>query len=206
MTRNKGFTLVEVLVAVVVMALIGLASAAVINTMMRSSEQSEEALAELERLQFAMISIEQDLRQLVKRDNVTRSYLFIDENRLGLVRTGWLNPQGLFPRSELQPVVYVIRDDVLVREHFYYVDVSESSEPISRELLTGVTAFQVTPLSSADVFNTSKSPQRPGLRQQQLRTYRLPSAVEVSISTGRWGTLTRVFLLADGGTDASPAP
>lgn len=132
MTRNNGFTLVEVLVAVVVMALIGLASAAVINTMMRSSEQSEEALAELERLQFAMISIEQDLRQLVKRDNVTRSYLFIDENRLGLVRTGWLNPQGLFPRSELQPVVYVIRDDVLVREHFYYVDVSESSEPISR--------------------------------------------------------------------------
>src|SRR5690554_2638769 len=113
MTRKNGFTLVEVLVAVVVMALIGLASAAVINTTMRASEQSEEALAELERLQFAMISIEQDLRQLVKRDNVTRSYLFIDENRLGLVRPGWLNPQGLFPRSELQPVVYVIRDDVL---------------------------------------------------------------------------------------------
>src|SRR5690554_1474885 len=90
MTRNNGFTLIEVLVAVVVMALIGLASAAVINTMMRASEQSEEALAELERLQFAMISIEQDLRQLVKRDNVTRSYLFIDENRLGLVRTDWL--------------------------------------------------------------------------------------------------------------------
>ena len=202
MKRSAGFTLVEVLVAVVVMAIIGLASAAVIHTMMRSSEQSKAALLELEELQFAMLTLEQDVRQIIKRSNITRSYLLIDENRLAFIRTGWLNPQGLFPRSELQPVAYFIRDDALIREHYYYVDVSESTEPIARQLLTGVTGLEVTPLSDAEVRNWSK--RNAGLSAGPRFTHQLPPALEVTLTTERWGTITRVFLIAEGGDDVAP--
>src|SRR5690554_1728069 len=171
---QRGFTLVEVLVTVVIMAIIGLASAAVINAIMRTSEQSEVAIAQLQKLQYGMLVMEQDIRQIVPRDNPTGQYLFYDQGRLGFVRAGWFNPQGLFPRSELQPVAYLLRDGSLVREHFTFVDVSEASDPFSRVVLEGVDSFDVRALG-----------QQEGGAVQGLHptSTALPRALEVTIDT-----------------------
>lgn len=203
--RRRGFTLVEVLVTVVIMAVIGLASAAVINAIMRTSEQSEQAIARLEKLQYSMLILEQDIRQIVARDNPTGRYIFIDEGRLGFVRSGWFNPLGLFPRSELQPVAYVIREGNLVREHFNFVDVSESSEPVSRIVLEGVTAFTAKPLRRGAVQG-----QTPTSRRNNSNDINdiegLPPALEITLETEAWGTIQRVFLINDGGLDDQPSP
>lgn len=183
--RQSAFTLVEVLVTVVIMAVIGLASAAVINAIMRTSEQSEAAIEKLQQLQYAMLTLEQDLRQIVPRENPTGMYLFNDDNRLGFIRAGWFNPQGLFPRSELQPVAYVLRDGQLIREHFYFVDVVSSSEPQSRVLLNDVESFDVTFLSREK-------------DSQKLSPTAIPPAIEITLNTKRWGEITRVFLLNSG--------
>ena len=205
MQYRRGFTLVEVLVTVVIMAVIGLASAAVINAIMRTSEQSEAAIARLEKLQYSMLILEQDIRQIVARDNPTGRYIFIDEGRLGFVRSGWFNPLGLFPRSELQPVAYVIREGNLVREHFNFVDVSESSEPVSRIVLEGVTAFTAKPLRRGAVQGQNPTSQRNN--SNDINDIEgLPPALEITIETEAWGTIKRVFLINDGGLDEQPSP
>jgi len=209
MQRRRGFTLVEVLVTVVIMAVIGLASAAVINAIMRTSEQSEAAIARLEKLQYSMLILEQDIRQIVARDNPTGRYIFIDEGRLGFVRSGWFNPLGLFPRSELQPVAYVIREGNLVREHFNFVDVSESSEPVSRILLEGVTALTAKPLRTG-LREGAVQGQTPTSQRNNSNDINdiegLPPALEITLETEAWGTIQRVFLINDGGLDEQPLP
>jgi len=196
----RGFTLVEVMVTVVIMAVIGLASAAVSNAIMRTSEQSEAAIEQLQQLQYAMLTMEQDLRQIVPRDNPTGMYLFSDDNRLGFIRAGWFNPQGVFPRSELQPVAYVLRDGQLMRGHFYFVDVVSSSEPQSRVLLSDVESFEVQFLSRSR-GNNDNNRNRSNDRQT-LSPTAIPPAIEITLNTKRWGEITRVFLL-NGGEFAS---
>ena len=132
---TKGFTLVEVLVAIVVFAIIGLASAAVVNTMMRTNEQSAAARDALTQLQQAMYLVEQDMRQAVSRRTPRGDYY---------VRAGWFNPGNLLPRSELQAVRYFVNEDnELIREHFTYVDMAPSSEPTERVLLSGVESITI---------------------------------------------------------------
>ncbi|RUO49289.1 type II secretion system minor pseudopilin GspJ [Pseudidiomarina donghaiensis] len=220
--KSHAFTLVEVLVTVVIMAVIGLASAAVINAIMRTSEQSEEAIAQLQKLQYAMLVMEQDIRQIVPRENVTGRFVFYDNERLGFVRGGWFNPQGLFPRSELQPVAYLLRDGNLVREHFYFVDVTSASEPQTRVLIEDVESFSVRFLArsrgggerGADPGSDRGSDfgSNRGSDQGPPPTV-IPDALEITLQTKRWGEINRVFLLnggdfneapRDGGSNAQP--
>ncbi|CUA86502.1 type II secretion system minor pseudopilin GspJ [Pseudidiomarina woesei] len=203
--KSRAFTLVEVLVTVVIMAVIGLASAAVINAIMRTSEQSEEAIAQLQKLQYAMLVMEQDIRQIVPRENVTGRFVFYDNERLGFVRGGWFNPQGLFPRSELQPVAYLLRDGNLVREHFYFVDVTSASEPQTRVLLEGVEGFSVRFLARERGADPgAERGADPGPDQGPPPTV-IPDALELRLQTKRWGEITRVFLLNGGDYAEAPA-
>ncbi|WP_258807331.1 type II secretion system protein GspJ [Pseudidiomarina sp. CB1] len=193
--KHVGFTLVEVLVAIVVFAIIGLASAAVVNSMMRTNEQSAEVREELQQLQQAMLMIENDLRQAVSRRTPEGDYY---------VRAGWFNPGNLLARSELQPVRYIInQDQQLVRQHYTYADMSPTSDPTERVVLEGVTEFQVEPII--------KGSERSGLgitlnqqpQAEQDGPMEIPDGVEVTLKTERWGTIVRVFIL-NGGDFSEP--
>ncbi|RUO74576.1 prepilin-type cleavage/methylation domain-containing protein [Pseudidiomarina sediminum] len=193
----KGFTLVEVLVAVVVFAIIGLASAAVVNTMMRTSEQSEAARQRLEQLQRGMFTIEQDLRQALSRRTPAGDYY---------VRAGWFNPGNLLLRSELQPVRYRVNEEQqLIREHYTYVDMSASVEPTVRVILTGVTSFEVAPLvtGSGEFAGGAMQSLQPQQQAGDEGAMPIPDGVEVTIETEQWGTIVRVFVL-NGGDFSAP--
>ncbi|NCU60867.1 MULTISPECIES: type II secretion system minor pseudopilin GspJ [unclassified Idiomarina] len=195
--RRAGFTLVEVLVTVAIMAVIGLASAAVVNAMMRTSEQSEQAIAQLEQLQYTMLLIEQDIRHIVPRQTSTDFYLLAEENLLAFVRSGWFNPAGIFPRSELQPVVYSIEEDTLWRQSAIFVDVADGEDSFTkRPMLEGVTALEVEFLGyskelndQANEFGSSRN------IQSQRATGELPPALLLRVHTNSWGVIERVLLL-----------
>ncbi|MGQ4276519.1 type II secretion system minor pseudopilin GspJ [Pseudidiomarina sp. E22-M8] len=191
--RSGGFTLVEVLVAMVVFAIIGLASAAVVNTMMRTSEQSAEARENLSELQRAMFLLEQDLRQAVSRRTPQGDYY---------VRAGWFNPGNLLPRSELQPVRYQIDEDKnLVRQHYTYVDMSSSQEPTERIVLRGVTKFEVKPLIKGEESDDMST--RMAAETEETDAMAIPDGLEVTLETEQWGTIVRVLVL-NGGDFSEP--
>lgn len=194
---TQGFTLVEVLVAVMVFAIIGLASAAVVNTMMRTSEQSEAARLRLEQLQRGMFTLEQDLRQALSRRTPAGDYY---------VRAGWFNPGQLLLRSELQPVRYSVNDEQqLVREHYTYVDMSRAVEPTQRIILEGVTSFDVQPIvtGSGEFAGGAMQGLAPQQGQGDGGAMAIPDGVEVTLETEQWGTIVRVFVL-NGGDFSAP--
>ena len=161
-SHRRGFTLIEILVAMAIFTLIGLASTGVLNSVINSDQLSSERFAKLEELQRAMLTIERDILQIVPRalrvngepvsvvisggDDVLNS----DADGLGFVRAGWHNPQMLLPRSTLQAVSYRIQEKQLQRLYGNYVDNVIGYEPKIKILLSDIEDFQVSFLTEVE--------------------------------------------------------
>ena len=116
---QRGFTLIEILIAMAIFTLIGLASTGLLTTVIDSNDISEERFAKLQLLQRAMITIERDLQQAVPRAarvNGEKQDVVMsggetddsDDDGIGFVRGGWHNPQLMLPRSTLQFFAYIL--------------------------------------------------------------------------------------------------
>lgn len=152
--KQQGFTLVEVLIAIAIFAFIGVASTAVLTTVLDSDKLSSSRFDKLQRLQRAITIIERDIEQAVPRavrvdgeasETVMRGGDPDDSEGLAIafVRGGWQNPQMMLPRSTLQSVAYRIRDGKLERLYTNYVDSVSGTEPKVRELLDNISEFKV---------------------------------------------------------------
>lgn len=195
--RSAGFTLVELLLAMLIFALLGVASSFVLNQMLSSDERAYERRSQLQDMQFAMMMLERDVRQMVARplraqpEEARDLYLLhdgaatdSDADGLGFVRAGWSNPAAMLPRSQLQPVLYRLRENVLERISSDYVD-DVSGRPQVQQLLTGVTDFRVSFVHQGEAL------------EEWRVTGALPEVVIVTLTTEEYGAIER-WLLTSG--------
>lgn len=114
--RARGFTLLEVLVAISIFALIGIASYRVLSGVMQADERLAARAQQMRSVNRALWIMQQDIEQLLKRNvrgadgatSATDNYLLVDNEAdlpLQLTRGGRSNPLGL-PRSNMQRVAY----------------------------------------------------------------------------------------------------
>ncbi|QPF76449.1 prepilin-type N-terminal cleavage/methylation domain-containing protein [Roseateles sp. DAIF2] len=104
--RSTGFTLVEVLVALVIMAAIAVMAWRGIDGMLRSREISQASLQRSERLQTVLVQWEQDLRMLQDSELNTVPPLTFDGSTLRILRR---QAEGL------QLVAWTLREGRLYR-------------------------------------------------------------------------------------------
>ena len=120
MHTHRAFTLIEILVALAVFAIIGVLSSRILLGMVDVSSATADHAATLAELQRAVSVVERDVQQLVRRSvrdehgDPRDAVAVNDEALLELTRRGWQNPLGA-PRAELQRVAYVLRDEKLIR-------------------------------------------------------------------------------------------
>lgn len=112
MRPQRGFTLVEMLVALAIFALLGAAAWQVLDGVIRSDERTAAHNAQLRQYNRAMAQLRQDLEQVVPRPvrgpaGVQRPWLAVGDATLPieLTRAGVANPLGL-QRSGMQRVAY----------------------------------------------------------------------------------------------------
>lgn len=192
--KNRGFTLVELLVAMLIFALIGLASYTVLSQMTNSDARSKERQQALNEVQFAMLMLERDVRQMMMRPVravpqeqrdifvfTDGSMLDSDMDGLAFVRAGWSNPNAQLPRSSLQPVLYRVRENVLQRIYNTYVD-DVSARPFVQDLLHGVEDFRISFLHDGETINTWNQPGQ------------LPQVVVVQLTLEEYGYIERLLL------------
>ncbi|TNF36788.1 MAG: type II secretion system protein GspJ, partial [Gammaproteobacteria bacterium] len=67
-TRNCGFTLIEVLIAIAIFAVLSLLAYGGLQSVITGKQQTEEALLRLRELQLTMNHFQRDFEQLVPRD------------------------------------------------------------------------------------------------------------------------------------------
>ena len=200
----RGFTLIEILVAMAIFTIIGLASTGVLTSVINSDQLSTERFGKLEELQRAMLTIERDILQIVPRAlrvngepiglviSGGEDVLDSDADGLGFVRAGWHNPQMLLPRSTLQAIGYRIQEEQLQRLYGNYVDNVIGYEPKIKILLSDIEDFRVSFLTESEQL------EEPEEWQEIYSGETLPLAISVTIVSKTFGEIRREFMLANG--------
>lgn len=197
--NNKGFTLLEVIIAIALFSVISMASFAVFETVLNSENISAQRTKRINELQRGFLIIERDMLQIAKRslrlngEAPLKNFLYTDENSfstseqaLGFVRSGWTNPGLLLPRSNMQAVAYQLNDKVLERIHFNFVDAVQGEEPKIRPLFSQLEKVDF------EFYYAKKW-------QKTLQKNTLPLAIAIEIETIDYGVIRRQFLVAGDG-------
>lgn len=200
-----GFTLLEIMIAMAIFTVIGLASNAVLSSVIDSNQLSEERFERLQVLQRAMLVLERDLLQAVQRPirvegestdvviNGGANLLSSEADGLGFVRGGWQNPQMLLPRSTLQAVGYRVQEGRLERLYGNYVDNVIGYEPKIRVIMEDVEDFTVE-----FYLGGKQVGQKETKWEEKYVGTTLPQAIAVTLVSKDFGEIRREFLLNAG--------
>ncbi len=194
--RVRGFTLLELIIAIAIFSVVSLAGFTIFDTVLRGDETSKVRSERQNELQRAFLLIERDLLQISKRtlriegespkDNFLMSSdenFLADEQAIAFVRGGWTNPGLALPRGDLQSVAYRLVDNTLERLHYNFVDAVVGQEPKVRQLITLVDSL-------AFEFYDGKK----WLKKWSGKT--LPLAIAIEVETTDFGLIRRQFLVA----------
>lgn len=201
----QGFTLVEVLIALAITAVIALFAHQTFVAAADSNEQSEAILAELDALDRTWQRLGLDLRNIVLVENavnadgeaiVSLTSEPDEDYVLRLLRGGRANLQ-LFERSNLQGVGYRLVDGVLWRDVWEHGLSEEEVTPVRVDLLHGIDRLQwrFLPAGVATVEDGAWVNNWP-LSDSADAT--LPLGVEVIIESASFGEVRRIFSLLPG--------
>ena len=196
---QQGFTLIEIIVALVIFALIGLGSYSLLTNSMTIADQVELKGDRLAELQRAELRMEQDIVQFAFRSTrnefgdripLLRGETGFSESSgyLEFTRSGWSNPAAL-PRSDLEHVIYKLEDGTLWRLSWYYLDHAEETADLKRPLLTGVTKLTLGFLEGEDLWRDSWNTANSDAIDS------IPRAISVEIELFEGVTLKRVYRL-----------
>lgn len=200
MKSQRGFTLVEIMIAVLISAILSVMAFEAMQQALDNRERVRAAEKRVREVQNAVRGLVQDFSQITPRP--VREPLGSEfqpavlartttSTQISLTRGGWMNPAGL-GRSTLQRVRYVLRDGKLFREHWMVLDAQLEPQPQSKELLSGVKSFRLRFMNDGRSWQEDWPP--PSLSNppgEQWMRWR-PIAVEVTLELEDWGKLTRL--------------
>ena len=196
--RARGFTLLEVLVAVVILGIISMLAYGGYNQLVRQSEIVDSSAARTRAIQSTVQRMAEDFEMLEPRpireplgeeiEPALRAGGTRTDTLLDLTRSGWTNPAGL-SRSTLQRVTYRLMDNKLERAYWIALDRTLTTEPTSAVLLDKVRTVSFRFMDQ----NQSWHEQWPPLGYSGPDAARIrPIAVEITLELEDWGKLVRL--------------
>ena len=142
-SSQKGFTLIEILVALFIFSVVGMISAQLLGRTLDAYEVLEDRGDRLSQIHRAMFVVQRDMLQYQDRAVRTASgdsfpaLMIGDEGSLEMTRGGWCNPLQR-PRSNLQRVAYRLQGENLVRAYWPVLDRLGGEEPLTQTILEEV--------------------------------------------------------------------
>ncbi len=224
MNRSRGVTLIELLIAIVISAIVASLAYASLDASRRATERGSANINEINNVESLFQALQADFDHIVDRrlpDAVTSTTIgrgsppfsggeilaqeVIDMPGayvLRMVRDGWSNPLQQ-QRSDLQRVAYRLDEDGrLWRDYWSERNQPLEELPLGQRLLTeGVDEFRIRFLPAAPTDFTEGAwqlswPASDTQVQNNVRRNVFPAAVEVTLSTESLGEIQRLFVLA----------
>ena len=206
--HSHGFTLLEVLIAISIFAVIGLAAYRVLDVVIRSQVQVAAQDEKIRALERAMHIISADFEQLANRpirDNYADPLGALlaphESYAIEFTRQGWRNPLQL-PRSQLQRVAYELgsvsdnNDETgthLLRHYWTVLDRAQDSEPRTQVLLKNIDDLQIRFLDKESQWQS----EWPAKLASGEPGKGLPSALLVELHSQQSGHIQRLYQLSE---------
>ena len=204
-SRCKGFTLLELMVAIALFAMISTASYKLFMSVTKAQEVTNTVMDELDELQRAEIILESDLFQAVQRpirDDQGRQQPALRLPGIGgtaieFTRAGWQNPLQA-TRSTLQRVAYSLEGKELIRYYWPMLDRAPGTKRIRQTVLRGVKNVKFRVLEISGDWLKTWPPTKSSTPGVVFRTplKRIPQAIEVTITHEKVGAMITIVPLA----------
>lgn len=188
----RGFTLVEVLIAVLVFGVLAASAYVALDGLSRAALSHRTHSAELAGLQLAVARLDADLRQLTTRsiriDGGRAPALLGERDRLVGTRAGWANHGGA-ERSHLQRFGWQFDNGELTRLHWPVTDPAPGAMPLLDAVLDELDEWQFRYRDASGGWH-----ERWPLDAAQVEV--LPTAIEVNFVSRQFGAVRRLLVLS----------
>ena len=196
--KQNGFTLLELLIAISVFAVMSFMAYGGLSNVIANSESSKAALERLHTVQLSMFNIGRDLSQIAKRNirdefGDSQNYILSGGNNDSVIeftRNGRRNPANLL-RSNLVRVAYKLEEGNLIRMQWPQLDRVQGMIPYENTLLTDVTNLNLRFLDNSAKWHDEWPP-----LNSAGTTSGTPGnleAIEMKITLNDWGEIRRLI-------------
>jgi len=193
---QKGFTLIEVFVALTVFGVMAMLAYMSLGQTLSNADMLNERMDRLQAIQRTVSYLSTELLQAVPRPIRVElgdapvpalQSSFGSEFALQLTHGGWPNPAGV-PRSTMQRTAYRIEDGELIRYHWNVLDRTVNNTPLATIMLEDVESLTFRFLQPTNEWTD----QWPPLSAQGVPNTSLPRAVEIVLTLADEGEINRL--------------
>jgi len=199
-TSQRGFTLLEILVAMAIASFIGVAAMELLDKSTVAHRKIQQQGDRYNAIERTMLFISNDIQQIAPRkfrdefgdikENLT-SDDSIGKTHLSFTRLGRRNPAGL-ARSNLEKLTYLVEDEKLKRISYLYPDGMSLENGLNRTLLDKIDKLS---LQFFDGENWSEF--WPVDTAASSSSNALPVAIRVTLELQDIGSINRLYVISD---------
>ena len=190
---KSGFTLIEMVVAIAIFAVVGVLAYGGLNHVLKNQEHIQDSEERLKNLQLTFRYLERDMSQIIDRSvrnqygDIQYAFIGDEEKAISFTHSGWRNPANL-ARSKLQRVAYELSDKTLKRYTWSQLDGAIAEEYFSTNLLEDVESLSMRYLDQSNRWHTTWPP-----LNTNPESIGIPKALEITIKTQPWDEVKRIF-------------
>ena len=194
MSKPKGFTLLEILIALFIFSIISLIVVTALHTTLNIQTATEKNTSRFNQLHMALLLTSRDFEQIVNRQVINakgtpETAVVGNNNEIRFTHAGFANPTGNLNRSSLQRVHYFLRRNKLIRETWPQLDITKNTPAHQRELLDNVTLLSFEYLDTNNKFKHNWPSS--GQTNQPL-----PLAIRISITLADKGKISQLYVIS----------
>jgi general secretion pathway protein J len=192
--HKKGFTLLEILVALFIFTIIAIIMTHALHTVLDIQAVTDKRAARLSELQLATLLLSRDIEQMIDRPIINNegrleSSLVGATNAITFTHAGLDNPLGQLTRATLQRTRYTLENKILTRTIWPVLDQVATSKPSQRHLLNDVSALQFRYLDEEGHYNDRWPP------ANRPKAAVFPRAIKISITLPHWGDINQIYII-----------